>query len=59
MFQGTKNDEEEKREWMHQTTLWKEGQMFVANCSARREGKTVSRGFAMHKKTGLKRFIYQ
>jgi hypothetical protein len=39
---------------MHQTTLWEESQMLVANCAAGRERETVSRRLAMHKKTGIK-----
>jgi hypothetical protein len=38
---------------MHQTTLWEESQMFVENCTARRERETVSCGLTMHKKTNV------
>jgi len=49
----TKTNPEEKRERMHQTTLWQESQMLAENCAAGRERETVSRRLAMHKKANV------
>ena len=48
-----KTNTEEKREWMHQTTLWQESQMLAENCAAGRERETVLCRLTMHKKTNL------
>ena len=43
----------EKREWMHKTSIREKGQMLNKNCSTRRKRADIQSGFAMYKETGL------